>query len=46
VDAERVVPAGDGEPLTGAEAVKCPVDEQVAALVKPEVGQVDAGQGR
>ena len=46
VDTKRVVPAGNGEPLTRAQAVKRPVDEQVATLVKPEVGQVDTAQGR
>jgi hypothetical protein len=46
VDREFVVRSANSEPLAWAQAVKRPVDEQVTALVKPEVGQVDADQGR
>jgi hypothetical protein len=46
VDSDRVVRTGHHEPLACGQAVKGPVDEQVAALVKSEVGQLDADHGR
>ena len=45
VDAQCRVPAGNGQPLARGEPRERPGDQQVPALVKPEVGEVGYVRG-
>jgi hypothetical protein len=40
VDAQRRVPSGDGQPLARGEPRERPGEQQVPALVEPEVGEI------
>jgi hypothetical protein len=43
VDRQRRITPGHRQPLARPEAVECPGQQQVAALVEPQVSEVDKG---